>query len=140
MLLAFALLFADVMDWLPGLCGCCCGLMVPVLVAVPTIAGLWKVFEKAGEPGWAALVPVHNAMVLAKIAGKEPNFGLLTLIPVYGIYISYLIFVDLCKRFDKEPNYAILLLLLAPVFLPMLGFGPATYHRLPGDPEPPPAP
>ncbi len=71
-------------------CGTCCGgwvlmMAVPFLLGLAAmgamIGGMWKSFEKVGEPGWAAIVPVYNYMILAKIAGRGENYGLLCLIP-----------------------------------------------------------
>src|SRR6516162_9295415 len=64
-----------------------CG--IPFLVFLVTVAGAWKVFSKAGEPGWAALVPIYNNMVAGRISGLGEMHGLLTLIPCVGIYFAF---------------------------------------------------
>ncbi len=98
-------------------------------IAGPTLAGLYKVFEKAGQPGWAALVPVYNVMILARIAGKEETYGLLMLIPIAGLYFSYFVYDEIAKSFGKDAGYTVGLLLLTPIFMPLLGFGNAPFRR-----------
>ena len=97
-------------------------------VVVVTVAGMWKVFVKAGKPGWAAIIPIYNAIVLAEICGKPILWGILTLIPCVGIVVVVLLCLELAKKFGKEPVYGIGLALLGPIFWPMLGFGSAQYQ------------
>jgi len=129
-----------------GLCGCggCCGsclgggilatlggiLMIAIpalLIAVPMIAGIWTTFRKAGEPGWAAVVPVYSQMIMAKIAGKGESYGLLCLIPFACPVFLIIIIVELCKRFDVGGGFAWGVILLPLVFWPILGLGSARY-------------
>lgn len=108
-------------------CGCSFWLIMLALT-VFLIAACWKIFVKAGEPGWASLIPIYNMMVLAKIAGKEEWYGLLCLIPVAGIIFAIIIWAGVCERFGKGGGYVIGILLLPYVFIPMLGFGSAQYQ------------
>ena len=102
-------------------------LLVVLLIAIICIAGLWKVFTKAGQPGWAAIVPIYNAFVLVKVAGRPMWWGLLFIIPVVGIIVWILLSLDLVKRFGKETLFAVGLILLAPIFLTILGFDNSRY-------------
>lgn len=102
--------------------------LVYLAVVGAAIAGMWKVFVKAGEPGWASLVPIYNAMILGKISGKGEMTGLLACIPCVGIYFFYVINVEIAKKFGKEAGYAIGLTLLGFVFYPMLGFSDARFE------------
>lgn len=104
-----------------------CIFFVSFLMTVVVMAGTWKAYAKAGEPGWAAIVPVYNIMIMARIAGKDEVQALLTLIPVVGIVFYIMILIDFCKCFDVSPAYVIGLILLPYVFWPMLGFGSAGY-------------
>jgi hypothetical protein len=117
------------------LMSCCCPLVVILVMIVPTILGMWKVFEKAGEPGWAAIVPVYNYMVLAKIGGRDQIHGLLVLLPIVGIIFAILILMDVMKCFGKDVAYAIGVLFLPFVFWPMLGYSDAQYQRPIGPPR-----
>lgn len=91
------------------------------------IAGVWKAFVKAGEPGWAAIVPIYNGITLAKIAGRDWWWGLLFFIPCVGIVVAVMVMMDIAKAFGKSSGFGIGLALLGPVFWPMLGFGDAQY-------------
>jgi hypothetical protein len=102
--------------------------LIWLVVVVVVIAGFWKVFDKAGEPGWAAIVPVYNMIVLSKIAGKEMWWGLLTLVPCVGIVAFIMISIDVARKFGKDTGFGVGLGLLAPIFYPILGFGSAQYN------------
>jgi hypothetical protein len=107
-----------------GLIGGLCGL----IFAIAIIAGLWRIFEKAGKPGWAAIVPIYNIIVLLEIVGRPLWWIILYLIPFVNILIGIVIFIDLAKSFGKDMLYGIGMLLLPFIFVPMLGFGDAQYR------------
>jgi hypothetical protein len=96
--------------------------------AVLMIAATWKVFVKAGEPGWAAIVPIYNFIVLLKIAGKPMWWIILLLIPFVNLIVAIILIFSLAKNFGKGGGFAIGLLLLPPVFYPMLAWGDARYQ------------
>ena len=106
------------------------GVMIVWLVfVVVMIAALWKVFTKAGEPGWAAIVPIYNYVVLDKIAGRPTWWIILWLFitPIPYIVVSF----DLAKRFNKGAGFAIGLIVLPFIFYPMLAWGDASYRAAP---------
>jgi hypothetical protein len=103
-------------------------MLVYFVVLLLWVAGLWKIFVKAGEPGWAAIVPIYNLFVLAKIAGKPMWWGVLMLIPFVGIIIFIIACIALAERFGKGAGFGVGLGLLSPIFFPILGFGDATYR------------
>jgi hypothetical protein len=106
-----------------------------LVVWVVLIVSQWKIYTKAGRPGWAALVPIYNVLVLLDVAGKPGYWLLLLMIPFANIYFGVATFIGLAERFGKDTGYAIGLLLLPFVFFPMLAFGSATfvgYRGLPG--------
>lgn len=105
--------------------------IVWLVLALLIVASLWKVFEKAGEPGWAALIPIYNFIVLLKIAGKPTWWFLLMLIPVVNFIVAIIVILSLAKNFGKSAGFGIGLLLLAPVFYPMLAWGDAQYNAQP---------
>jgi len=96
--------------------------------AVLMIAAMWKVFVKAGEPGWAAIVPIYNFIVLLKIAGKPIWWIILLFIPFVNFIVAILLMFSLAKNFGKGGGFAIGLILLPFVFLPMLAWGDARYR------------
>lgn len=108
------------------------GSPVPIILffvlLIFVFAGMWKMFEKAGEPGWAAIVPIYNAIVLCRIGGKPEWWFLLMLIPIVGIIISILVMVGVAERFGKGVGFALGLIFLGFIFMPILGFGSAQYQ------------
>ncbi|RKH66691.1 DUF5684 domain-containing protein [Corallococcus llansteffanensis] len=92
------------------------------------IAGLWKTFTKAGEPGWAAIVPIYNVYIMTKIVGRPAWFTVLALIPCVNIIALFIIGIDMAKSFGKGMGFGIGLALLGPVFYAILGFGDAQYQ------------
>jgi hypothetical protein len=104
-------------------------------IAIFVIAGMWKTFAKAGQPGWAILIPIYNAYVLCKIAQRPGWWVLLMLVPVVNIVVSIIIAIDVAKCFGKGTGFGLGLAFLGAIFYPILGFGDATY----GPSAPPPS-
>lgn len=102
-----------------------------LLISIFMIVVMWKLFDKAGKPGWAAIVPVYNAVVLFQIAGISPWLLLLSLIPVIGWIAIGVIFIvtnfKIAKAFGKDIGYGFGLWLLSIIFFPILAFGSAKY-------------
>ncbi len=104
-------------------------LLVWMAFIVAIIASMWKVFEKAGRPGWEAIVPVYNSYVLTvEIAKKEILWFILQLVPFVGVVAWIMVCIDLAKRFGKEAGYGVGLAFLPFVFFPMLAFSDAKYQ------------
>jgi hypothetical protein len=99
-----------------------------LVVVVFLLASLWKVFTKAGQPGWAAIVPIYNFVVLMKIVGRPWWWILLLLIPIVNIIVLFIVYIDLAKSFGKSTAFGVGLALLGIVFLPILAWGSATYR------------
>lgn len=99
-----------------------------IVLVVALFAGMWKVFTKAGRPGWAAIIPFYNVAVMLQIIGR-PWWWLLLLVfvPFVNFVISILISIDMAKAFGKGIGFALGLIFLSPIFIPLLGFGDAEY-------------
>jgi len=99
-----------------------CDIAVTVLIVV----AMWKIFSKAGQPGWAAIIPIYNLFVWCKIVGRPAWWILLLLIcfPIFYIILC----IDLAKSFGKGVGFALGLIFLSVIFFPILGFGSATYQ------------
>ena len=98
------------------------------------IVAQWKIFTKAGQEGWKAIIPIYNVVVLYKIIGLSPWLLLLYLlsaIPVVGWIISAALsivsMVKLAKAFNQSTAFIFGLLFLSPIFQMILGFGKAEY-------------
>jgi hypothetical protein len=102
--------------------------VILIALVVILIASLWKVFAKAGRPGWASVIPVYNLFVLVQISGKPWWWFLLLFVPLIGIVIMILLFMDLAKRFDKHPLFGVGLCFLGFIFFPILAFDGSTYQ------------
>ena|ERR1700741_3107946 len=89
------------------------------------IASVWKVYTKAGQPGWACIVPIYSFYIKAKIVGIK-NWWLI-FIPFANIYIAIVAIFKLAKVFGKGTGFGFGLLFLGFIFYPILGFGSATY-------------
>lgn len=116
--------------------GALCNCFLFIVVVVPTIIGLWKVFVKAGKPGWAAIIPIYNGVVLLEIVGRPIWWIILMLIPCVQTIVGIILAIDLAKSFGKGTGFGVGLALLSFIFMPILGFGDARYI---GPSVPPPA-
>ena len=96
--------------------------------AILMIAACWKIFSKAGQPGWAAIIPIYNWYILCKIVGRPGWWVILLLIPFVNFIIGIILCIDLAKSFGKGVGFGIGLILLGIIFFPILGFGSAQYQ------------
>lgn len=109
-------------------------LLIIFALAIVMIIAWWKLFTKAGKPGWAALIPVYNLWVLFEIVGLPGWLSLLMFVPFVGqigvAILNIVAAVKMPERFGKEPVYAVGLIFLPMVFYPMLAFGKSEYVPL----------
>jgi Family of unknown function (DUF5684) len=94
-------------------------LVVVLAIAILMIASMWKLFSKAGKPGWACLVPIYNYVVMLEIIKKPIWWIILLLIPIVNFIIIIIIFIELAKAYGKTAGYGIGMLILPYVFFPM---------------------
>ena len=89
---------------------------------------MWKIFTKAGKPGWAILIPIYNIIVLLEIVGK-PTWWIIIILLVPFVNIIFLIWMInlLSLSFGKDVGFTLGLLFLSIIFIPVLGFGKAEY-------------
>jgi hypothetical protein len=105
-----------------------------VVVGIVTLIGMWKAFDKAGQPGWAVLIPIYNIIVLLRIAGLPWYWvfaPFVAIIPILG-WIAYLVWIvwvhhRISTRFGQGVGFTIGLTLLGPIFWLILGFGSSKY-------------
>jgi len=113
----------DVIGLIGGLCGGLIGLAISAFYLI----AMWKVYTKAGKPGWAVLIPIYNTYVLLEIVGREWWWLLLLFIPIVNIVVLIVVLFDLAKSFGKGTGFGFGLLFLSWIFIPILGFGDAKY-------------
>jgi hypothetical protein len=92
------------------------------------LASIWTIFAKAGKPGWAALIPIYNLIVLLEIVGKPWWWLLLMVIPLVNVVFAVWTYNLLSKSFGKSEGFTVGLILLSFIFLPILAFGDAQYQ------------
>lgn len=102
---------------------CCVGILLLLIVA-----SFWKIFVKAGQPGWAAIIPIYNNYIMQQIVGREVWWLIFLFIPGLQIVWSIVIGLDLAKSFGKETLWGVGLILLPFIFYPLLAFGDAQYQ------------
>ena len=102
--------------------------IVYLAVIVLIVAAMWKIFVKAGKPGWAAIIPIYNLIVLLEIAGRPLWWFLLMLIPLVNLVMFIIVAVDVARKFGKGVGFAIGMLILPFIFYPMLAWGDAQYN------------
>lgn len=112
-------------------------MIVAIAIAVVQIIAMWKVFTKAGEQGWKAIIPFYNIAILYKISGMSPWLVLLyigLLIPIINIFVTIAIavmslyqIINLAKAFNKSTGFTVGLIMVPFVFYLILGFGDSKY-------------
>ena len=104
------------------------------------IVAYWRIFTKAGKPGWASIIPIYNVIVLLEIIGRPIWWIILFFIPVVNLVIYAITILDLSNSFGKGLGFAIGLIFLPFIFMLILGFGSAQYQGPLKNAEEAPAP
>lgn len=102
--------------------------IIYLVLIVIVVASLWVLFTKAGKPGWAAIIPIYNIIVLLEIVGRPIWWIILFLIPIVNFIVAIMVYIDLAKSFGKDTLWGCLILLLPFIFLPLLAFGDSQYE------------
>lgn len=105
---------------------------ISIILGILGIVAMWLIFQKAGEPGWASIVPFYNMYVLYKITWGDGWKFLLLLIPFVDIVIAIITLVKLAEAFGKDGGFAVGLIFLTFIFELILAFGSAKYVGVPG--------
>jgi Family of unknown function (DUF5684) len=87
----------------------------------------WRLYSKAGRPGWASLIPIYNTVVFCQICGRSGWWTLALMIPGVNVVISIILSVDLARVFGRGTGFVLGLIFLSPVFFPILAFGSSRY-------------
>lgn len=100
------------------------------LIGLISVIALWKIFTKAGEDGWKAIIPFYNVYVLTKLVTGNGLLFLVLLIPIVNIFFGFYLYHKLAQSFGKGIGFTIGLILLNPVFMLILAFGDAQYESV----------
>jgi hypothetical protein len=103
-------------------------LLVSLAIVIFAVVIAWKVYAKAGKPGWAVLVPVYNLIAYLQMVGRPVWWILLFLVPFVNIIIAFLLCLDLAKSFGKSAGFGVGIFFLGPIFWAILAFSDAQYQ------------
>lgn len=109
-------------------------LLVYLGVVVLMIASMWKVFTKAGQPGWAAIVPIYNTYIILKIGDNPWWYLLLLLVPLVNLLVGIKMWIDVAESFGLGIWWGLGLAILPIICVPILAFGDYTYRGTRGSP------
>jgi hypothetical protein len=101
------------------------------ILAIIGLVGMWKVFTKAGKPGWGCIIPIYNVYLLLQIAGRPGWWLILFLIPVVNLIMAFIVSLDVARNFGKSGGFGVGLFFLPFIFCLILGFGDAQYSAQP---------
>jgi hypothetical protein len=100
-----------------------------LVLSVVAVIGLWKVFVKAGQKGWAAIIPVYNIIILLRIINKPYWWVFFYFVPFINVPTYYITIYELAKTFKREIGFTFGMLFLPFIFYPILGFGKSEYNN-----------
>ena len=103
-------------------------IIVYLVIIVVMIASSWKIHEKAGKPGWTAIIPIYNTIILLEIAGKPVWWIVLFMIPIANIIAPVMVNLEVAKKFGLSQGFGIGMSFLPLIFMPILAFGPAKFE------------
>ncbi len=104
------------------------GVIVFIIIYLVAVIPLMGVFNKAGAPAWAAIIPIYNLYVLLKIVGRPGWWIILFIIPIVNIVVSIIVYYDLSKSFGHGAGFTVGLVFLSWIFLLILWLGSSTYR------------
>lgn len=121
--------------------------LIMLVVSIISIISMWKLFTKAGKPGWAAIVPIYNQIVMLEIAGRPVWWFLLIMfVPFFGLWVSIVSVIDFVRSYQRSGLWVLGMIFLPIIALPMLAFqgktkyaGPIALGRTDFMPAPVPA-
>lgn len=105
--------------------------IVAIAFFVISVAGMWMTFQKAGHPGWAAIIPIYNVYILLKIVEKPIWWLILFFIPLVNFVVAIIVSIGVANKFGKGTGFGIGLAFLPIIFYLILGFGSARYQGRP---------
>ena len=116
---------------LAGMSGGALAIFIIVLLAVLVLMAIamWKIYTKAGQPGWAIFVPIYNNVVMFDVIGMQKwNILIMLYVPFAAIVYAIMIPFKLAKAFGKGVGFGFLLWLIPIIGYPVLAFGSAEHQ------------
>ncbi len=98
-----------------------------ILLFLLELAALWVVFEKADQPGWGAIIPIYNMVLLFRVGGLSGWWVLALLVPLVNAIVGIWIWVKVAENFRRSTLFGQGLAFINFIFLPILAFGGSEY-------------
>ncbi len=105
--------------------------IIALAIGVVGIVAMWKVFTKAGKPGWASIVPIYNTLVLLEVIGRPWWWILLMFIPIVNLVVIVIVYNDLAKAFGYGIGMTLALIFFPYIAMLVLAFGDSKYGGVP---------
>lgn len=102
--------------------------LIYIAIVVVEIAAVWMLFTKARQPGWAAIIPIYNTVIAMRVAQRPGWWAILMFIPIVSLIVGIIVALDIARLFGKSGAFALGLIFLGFIFIPILGFGSARYQ------------
>lgn len=111
-------------------------MIIGLLLVALMIVSFWIIFNKAGQPGWAVLIPFYNIYVMLLIA-KKPWWWLLLIlfVPIANIIFLIMMYHAISLNFGKGAGFTVGMIFLGFIFFPILAFGDAKYNPVEAAPQ-----
>jgi len=103
--------------------------IVYIAIIALVVVSMWKLFTKAGKPGWAYLIPIYNIIVILEIVKRPVWWFVLLLIPFVNVVVGIIVMIDFVKAYGKPASHFLLMLFFSIIYLPYLAFSNAKYVR-----------
>jgi hypothetical protein len=100
-----------------------------LVIAVFYLVCMWRIFEKAGVPGWMAIIPIVNFFGLLQVAQKPWWWFLLMFIPFVNFVVVILTWHSISENFGHGAGFTLGLIFLSPIFIPIFAFGDSYYIK-----------
>lgn len=100
-----------------------------IVLGLISIISYWKLFNKAGKPGWASIIPIYNYIVMIQIAKLSMIYLILLIIPIVNIFAIFKINIEIAKKFGKSTGFGVGMTLISIIFVPLLAFADNAYEE-----------
>lgn len=102
--------------------------IISLVIAVFMVVSLWRLFAKAGKPGWASIVPFYNYIVMLEIAGKPIWWFAMFFVPFADIVFAIMTLFAFVKAYGRSDGFAVLSIFFPFVTYPMMAFSASTQY------------
>lgn len=102
--------------------------LIGLAVTIFILIAWWKIFVKAGKPGWAAIVPFYNMYCMFEMSFGNGWMFLLCFVPCVNVVMLIIMWIKLAQAFGQGAAFGVGLIFLPIVFLPILAFGDSQYY------------